>query len=244
MRPHPGRCPARQVKTAAEGRNPPSKTIGIRLPCRHLKIDDSAHAAAGVMQTFLSFIPLGEQEKRTRRSGRKRFPHHSKRALGHCTALGVSDSPEYISYRRREGCGSRSSPAKSRPGALRIDRHSDVVPTVAGLLWLHWSGTPRLSPNDRPSTTSKVKLFKLGGIGVTFHVNAAWKWPRRRLIPSPRTHRIHSLQNNYPEADAKTLSMSARWRVSWPRLALRCDRKPFAIRPSCLLNVSLRTTLT
>ncbi|MGV3728887.1 hypothetical protein, partial [Hydrogenophaga sp.] len=51
--------PARQVKTAAEGRNPPSKTIGIRLPCRHLKIDDSAHAAAGVMQTF----PSGLQEQ-------------------------------------------------------------------------------------------------------------------------------------------------------------------------------------
>ena len=25
-----------------------------------------------------------------------------ERSLGHCTALGVSDSPEYISYRRRE----------------------------------------------------------------------------------------------------------------------------------------------
>ena len=109
-----------------------------------------------------------------------------ERALGHCTALGVSDSPEYISYRRREGCGPRSSPAKSLPSALGIDQHSDAEPTVAGLLWLNWSGTPRLSPNDRPSTTSKVKLFKLGGTGVTFHVNAAWKWPRRRLIPFTR----------------------------------------------------------
>ena len=139
----------------------------------------------------LSLIALGEQEKRelAAPAGSVSAPLQNRvreRALGHCTALGVSDSPEYISYRRREGCGPRSSPAKSLPSALGIDQHSDAEPTVAGLLWLNWSGTPRLSPNDRPSTTSKVKLFKLGGTGVTFHVNAAWKWPRRRLIPFTR----------------------------------------------------------
>lgn len=29
-----------------------------------------------------SFVPLGKQEERTRRSGRKRFPHHSEIGFG------------------------------------------------------------------------------------------------------------------------------------------------------------------
>ena len=36
-----------------------------------------------------------------------------KRPLGRCTALGVSDSPEYISLRRRGASGSLSSSKKS-----------------------------------------------------------------------------------------------------------------------------------
>eukprot|EP01035_Chromulina_nebulosa_P009767 gene9767-13177_t len=50
--PAPRAMPCGAGKTGAEGRNPPSKTIRIRLRCRHPKSIDSAHAAAGVVQTF------------------------------------------------------------------------------------------------------------------------------------------------------------------------------------------------
>ncbi|MGB4010024.1 MAG: hypothetical protein WBL16_03530, partial [Zwartia sp.] len=48
--PAPRAMPCGAGKTGAEGRNPPSKTIRIRLRCRHPKSIDSAHAAAGVVQ--------------------------------------------------------------------------------------------------------------------------------------------------------------------------------------------------
>lgn len=54
MRLQPGRCLGSEVKTAAGDRNPPSQTIRIRLQRRHPKSIVSAHAAAGVLETFPS----------------------------------------------------------------------------------------------------------------------------------------------------------------------------------------------